>query len=257
MHGVGRDALGGVDRAGIAETRGVVDVAGGQPDGEPAAVMSDRKVTARADAGDGPAVAVFDPVGGGEAESPVVAAGDNHIPSAGLVPVRQPDHRIRHVAVEAVVSGSPVQLGHLIAGRGKHDRVEPSRSIGNPRVERILSRGSHVADMNTAVIKVEHQPRMVALADGKRCCRFGGVGEAMQLSQPEGAISVLDVAKYTAGADRGELLIITDQAYVRTPANGELHSGVQRQGVGHAGFVDDQQGRRADRCRPLRKVAVL
>ena len=41
MHGVGRDALGGVDRAGIAETRGVVDVAGGQPDGEPAAVMSD------------------------------------------------------------------------------------------------------------------------------------------------------------------------------------------------------------------------
>ena len=153
--------------------------------------------------------------------------------------------------------GSPVQLGHLIAGRGKHDRVEPSRSIGNPRVERILSRGSHVADMNTAVIKVEHQPRMVALADGKRCCRFGGVGEAMQLSQPEGAISVLDVAKYTAGADRGELLIITDQAYVRTPANGELHSGVQRQGVGHAGFVDDQQGRRADRCRPLRKVAVL
>ena len=87
--------------------------------------------------------------------------------------------------------------------------------------------------MNTAVIKVELQPRRVALAEGKRCCRFRGVGEVMQLGQAEGAMGVLDVAKDTAGADRCELLIISDQSYVRTLSDSELDGGVEGQGVGH------------------------
>ena len=32
VHGVGGDALGGVDGGGVAETGGVLDVVGGQPD---------------------------------------------------------------------------------------------------------------------------------------------------------------------------------------------------------------------------------
>ena len=56
-------------------------------------------------------------------------------------------------------------------------------------------------------------------------------------------MGVLDVAEHTAGADRGELLIITDQSDVRTAIDGELDGGVEGQGVGHAGFVDDHQGR--------------
>ena len=39
MHGVGGDALGGVDGAGVAETGRVTDIVGRQPDGELAAVM--------------------------------------------------------------------------------------------------------------------------------------------------------------------------------------------------------------------------
>ena len=34
--------------------------------------------------------------------------------------------------------------------------------------------------------------------------------------EAEGAVDVCDVAKHTAGADRGELLIITDQPDTRT-----------------------------------------
>ena len=75
---------------------------------------------------------------------------------------------------------------------------------------------------------------------------FGGVGEAMQLGQVEGAVAMLNVAEDAAGADRGELLIIADQADPGTATDGELDRGVEGQGVGHAGFVDDQQGRRAD-----------
>ena len=79
----------------------------------------------------------------------------------------------------------------------------------------------------------------------------------MQLSQAEGAVAMCDVTKHTTGADRGELLIIADHAYVRTPSDGELHGRVEGQGVGHPGFVDDHQGRPPDRGRPVRQVALL
>ena len=42
-----------------------------------------------ADAGDGPPVAVLDPVGGGESESAVVGPGDDHISDTGLIAVGQ------------------------------------------------------------------------------------------------------------------------------------------------------------------------
>ena len=38
-----------------------------------------------------------------------------------------------------------------------------------------------------------------------------------------------------------ELLIIADQPDTRTASDGELDGGVEGEGVGHAGFVDDQQ----------------
>ena len=75
VHGVGGDALGGVDGGGVAETGRLADIVGGESDGELAAVVSDGQVAVVADCGDGPAVAVLDPVGGGEAESAVVACG--------------------------------------------------------------------------------------------------------------------------------------------------------------------------------------
>jgi hypothetical protein len=39
--------------------------------------------------------------------------------------------------------------------------------------------------MNPTVIKIELKPRRVAVAEGQRCCGFGGVDEAMQLGQSE------------------------------------------------------------------------
>ena len=145
----------------------MLDVVGGQSDGEAAAVMSDGEAAVLADCGDGPAVAVFDPVGGGEAEPPVVAAGDDHISDTGPVSVGQGHFGYRRRVIETMRAGTAVEFGDEVPGGGDHDRVEPSRSIGHPSVERILSRGSHVADMDTAVIKVELKPRRIALAEGK------------------------------------------------------------------------------------------
>ena len=94
-------------------------------------------------------------------------AGDDHISDTGPVPVGQRHLGCCRRVIETMRAGTAVQFGDEVPGGGDHDRVEPSRSIGNPSVERILSRGGHIADMDPAVIKVELEPRRVALADGE------------------------------------------------------------------------------------------
>ena len=117
--------------------------------------------------GDGPAVAVLDPVGGGEAESAVVAAGDDHISDTGPVPVGQTHLRSGRGVIETMRPGTAVEFGDKLAGGGEHDRVESGRSVGDPSGEGILGGGGNVADMNTAVIKVEVERRLVCLRGGR------------------------------------------------------------------------------------------
>jgi hypothetical protein len=88
LHGVGGDALGGVDGGGVAETGWGLNIVGWQPDGAVTSVVSNGQVAVLADMDDGPTVSVFDPVVGSEAESAVVGAGDDHVADTGLVPIR-------------------------------------------------------------------------------------------------------------------------------------------------------------------------
>ena len=129
--------------------------------------MPDREVTAPADAGDGPPVAVLNPVGGGESESPVVAAGDDHIPDTGLVAVSQPHHRTRHIPVEALITGATVEFGDQLARGGEHDGIESSRSVQDPSGEGILSGFGNVTDMDASVIEIEVERREFTFAEGE------------------------------------------------------------------------------------------
>jgi hypothetical protein len=79
----------------------------------------------------------------------------------------------------------------------------------------------------------------------------------VQLTQPDRAVAGLDVTKHTSGPDRGELLIITDQPDTATATDDELDGGVQGNGVGHPGFVDDHQCRPADTVNPVRQLSVV
>ena len=81
------------------------------------------------DAGDGPAVAVLDPVGGGEAESAVVGAGDDHVADTRPVSVPQTHFLPGRDVAETMITGSAVELGDELAGGGEHDRVESGRSV--------------------------------------------------------------------------------------------------------------------------------
>ena len=89
----------------------------------------------------------------------------------------------------------------------------------------------------------------VAVAQGEGGGGFGGVGEPEQLGEPDRAVGGLDVAEHAAGADRGELLVVTDQPDTAAPLDDVADRGVEGEGVGHAGLVDHHQGGRR-RCRP-------
>ena len=71
----------------IAKTGRLLHILIRQPNGQVAAVVPDGEPTAVGDVGDGSAVAVLDPVSGGESEASVIGAGDDHIADTGLVSV--------------------------------------------------------------------------------------------------------------------------------------------------------------------------
>ena len=116
------------------------------PDGEP---------TAAVDVSDRPAVAVFDPVGGGESEASIVAAGDDHVAGTCPVSVAQTHFLPGRGTVATMITGSPVQLSNKLAGRSEHDRIESGRSILNPSGEGIIGDLGEITDMHTAMIEIE------------------------------------------------------------------------------------------------------
>ena len=162
-----------------------------------------------ADVGDGPAVAVLDPVGGGGSSRRSLARVMITSPTLAWFPssAHLPSDR---VTVEATIAGAAVEFGDQLAGGGEHDRVK-SGSLVEPSSEGILGGLGKVADVDAIVIEVEVERCRFAVAEGEGCCCFGGVSEAVQLGEAESAVGVCDVAEDTAGADRGELLIITNK----------------------------------------------
>src|SRR5687767_550550 len=157
-----------MDGGGVAETGRLMYVIAGQPDRQVAAGVSHGQVTLFGDVGDGPPVAVFDPVGGGEAESAVVGPGDDHVSATGLVSVRQAHLAGGRVIAKAMITSLSVEFGDKLSSGSDHDRVEPRRLVGNPSAEGSLCGGGEVADMNAAVIKVEVECLWFAFSEGER-----------------------------------------------------------------------------------------
>ena len=66
-----------------------------------------------------------------------------------------------------MITGLSVEFVDKFSGGCDHDRVESGGSVEHPRGEGIVGGGGNVADMNAAVIKVEVEPRRMALAEGE------------------------------------------------------------------------------------------
>ena len=108
------------------------------------------------------------------------------------------------------------------AGRGQHDRVQAVAAVGLPGVEDGVEGGGGVADVDALPVEVEAERFGSAVAEGEGGGGLGGVGEPVQFGEPDRAVAGLDVAEHPAGADRGELLIITDQPDAAAAADDEL-----------------------------------
>jgi hypothetical protein len=231
--------LGGVNGGGVAEFHGMAYVAGWQLDGAPGTAMLHLQPAVTMSGEDSPAVAVLHPVDGGGAEPSVVVTGDDQLADTGPVSIRQGDLRASDgCRREAVSLGSPVQFGDQVAGGGEHDRIEPISAVDSPCPEQVLGEGGQVADADTLPVQVEAQRLRPAVTQRQRCGRFGGVLEAVQFGQPNRAVAAFDFAQDTAGADGGQLLIITDQPDAAAAANNELDGGVKGERVRHPRFIN-------------------
>src|SRR5215207_9741594 len=156
-----------MDGGGIAETGRGAHIVSRKPDGQLAAVMPDGEVTAPADAGDGPPVAVFHPVRGCQPEPSVVSAGNDHISDTRLIAVAQTHLQRRGGVVEAIITGAAVEFGDKLAGGGEHDRIESSRSVRKPTSEGILGGFRDVADVDALMSEVEVERLRFAFAEGE------------------------------------------------------------------------------------------
>jgi hypothetical protein len=177
-------------------------------------------------------VALFADVGGPvfEAEASIVRAGDDHVADTRPVSVPQTHFLPSRGTVQTLITGSAVELSDELAGRSEHDRVESDGSVGNPRKEPILGDLGEITDINTAMIEIEAECAGISFPQGERGFCFGRIGEAVQLGELQGAVNVLDVAEDTAGADRGELLIITNHPDTRPAVDGQSDCRVEGPG---------------------------
>ena len=95
--------------------------------------------------------------------------------------------------------------------------------------------------VDPVAVEIEAERLPLALAQGQRRGALGGILEPDQLGQLERAVGRLDVAQHAAGADRGELLVVTDQADAAAALEDVRDRGVQGEGVGHARLVDHDE----------------
>jgi hypothetical protein len=179
MHGVGGDALRTVNSGGVAQTGRLPHIVTRQPDGQLAAGVPDRELTAAVDMGDHPAFPVLDPVGGRKSESSVVHAGDDHITDTRPVSIPQTHLLPGRATVKAMITGSTVELSDQLAGRSQQDRVQSGRSIMNPSSKGIVSDLGEITDMDTTMIEIEAECAGITVPQGERGLSFGRVAEAV------------------------------------------------------------------------------
>ena len=269
--GVGGDALSGVDGGGVAQLDVVGDVGGGQCDVSLRPQVGHLQRAGFEHGVDGPAVAVLDPVGGGDGDGAVVLAADDRVPGRAGQPVGElhgglaggvDGDAVGRRFGESVGACAGVQLGDEVAGGGQHDRVAAGGAVVAPGVVGVIGAGGEVADVDALLVEVVAQRGGVAVAQRERggsfcvvgcpCGRVSyGVGEPHDLGQRDRALAGSDVAQHPACADRGELLVVADQTNRPAPGQHERDRLVQVRGAGHAGFVDHDERVGADGGEPV------
>lgn len=159
------------------------------------------------------------------------------------------------VGGESISAGASVDGVDQVTRRGEQDGVQSGRALGSPCSVRLIEAGGGVADVDALVVGVVRDRGRITVTQGKRRGCLGVVRAAVGVSEPrdvgEGRSTVL--AQDAAGADRGQLLIVADQADGSTTADHSIDSRGEVEGAGHAGLVDDEERVLVDRVRTTRE----
>ena len=104
--------------------------------------------------------------------------------------------------------------------------------------------------MDAVVVEVVAQRLGPSLPQRRGRFRLGRVVEPENLGEPARPVLGFDVLKDAAGADRGQLAVVPDEADAAATDHDLGDRPVEAEGVGHAGFVDDDQALWADSRHP-------
>ena len=168
-------------------------------------------------------------------------AGDDYDAGRATVAVVQRDPEPLAICRVTSFLGDSVEFADQVTGGCQHERVQAVRLVVIPGVEDLLGQGREVADMDAVVVEVEPECLWSPFSQGERRGGFGWVGEAQDLGEPGGPVCGLDVAQHAASADGGQLPVVSDEADAATAADHVVDGAVEANGVGHAGFIDDDQ----------------
>ena len=253
----GGDALGAVDGAGVAQCGVGGDVVGGQAHGLVLGAPTQRRHGHRAvavDAADDPAVTVFHPsVAALEAQPAGVFAGGDPVAGRGGQPVAEGDggRGACAAAGEAVEAGAFVELRRPVRWWGRAG-LRPARRRGRrPRRRRPCRRRLVGADMHAPVVDVEADAGGIAVAHARLAALSAGSGSGPPSTGCRASWRAAMSLHHPAGRDRGQLLVVADQAHAGAAGQGVADDGVEVEGRCLAGFVDDEQGVGADRRRTI------
>src|SRR5262249_29947718 len=155
VHDVGGAALGGVHGGGVPELDVLRDVLRRQPDPKVRLKVPGVEAAVHSDAGDGPAVAVLDPIGDAGAQATVVVSGQDDVADGGPVPVGQLDLGSGDGAAKASCAGGPVQSCDEIAGGRQHQALAAFRPFGLPGSQDLAEAGVHVSAVHAVVVEIE------------------------------------------------------------------------------------------------------
>ena len=186
---------------------------------------------------------------------------DDDVPSAGSSAVGEHGLPIgtRRLCCEPVGAGLLVELADRVAARSEEQARPAGGDVGSPGVECLVVGGAGVPDVDASLREVVLERGRVATPDAERRGSFFRVGEAVEFGEagrrPQRTALLGQVAEDATRGDRGELLVVSDQADAAAPLEDTVDHGRELLGSDHPRLVDDDERPRPDR-RESRHPAV-
>ncbi len=153
-------------------------------------------------------------------------------------------------ACQPVIAGQFVQPADRVAAGGQEQARPAGGKVGSPGVECLVDGGAGFPDVDASLREVVLKRGRVAAPDAERRGRLLRVGEAVEFGEadrrPQRRALLGQVAEDATRGDRGQLLVVPDQADAASSLENTVDDGREVLGSHHPRLVDDDESARAD-----------